>query len=180
MPELYHTPLAGPGDRPPGSATAMLRTASTKSNVASLCIRSALAAKTRITAISPLHVTQTRGKGVYSFFPEFQLLDQYNRVLRRVQAPGGSLGTSRGYLSSSRHPDEHCRGKTLAIAVLLTTSSKENVFVFFLRRTQPGNGQVFGPDPLHLIYVFILISRCCTDYAGSPKAWNEEGYSLTI
>lgn len=53
-PELYHTLLAGPGDRPPGSATAMLQTGSTMSNVASLCIRSAQAAKTRITVFLPL------------------------------------------------------------------------------------------------------------------------------
>lgn len=63
----------------------------------------------------PLHITRMRSKGVYNFFPEFQLLDQYDRVLRRVQAPGGSLGTSRRYLSSSRHSDENHRGIAHAI-----------------------------------------------------------------
>jgi hypothetical protein len=45
-PELNQTLLAGPGAQPPGSAAAMLHTGRTMSDVASLSLRSAHAAKT--------------------------------------------------------------------------------------------------------------------------------------
>lgn len=94
--ELSQTLLAGPGAQPPGSATAMLHTGSTMADVANLSIRSARAAKTRITVVTPTTWHINVGRGVYNFFPEFRLVDQYTRVLHRVQAPGGSLRTSRG------------------------------------------------------------------------------------
>jgi hypothetical protein len=51
--EVSQTLLAGPGAQPPGSATAMLQTGCTTADVANLSIRSAHAAKPRITVVTP-------------------------------------------------------------------------------------------------------------------------------
>jgi hypothetical protein len=100
--KLYHTNHAGPAAQTSGSATAMLQTGCTTADVANLSARSALAANPRITVETPTTWHVNVGRGVYNFFAEFRLADQYTRVLHRVQAPGDSVRTSRGKDYSSR------------------------------------------------------------------------------
>jgi len=139
--ELSQTLHAGPGAQPPGSATAMLQTGCTTADVANLSIRSAHAAKPRITVVTPTTWHVNVGRGVYNFFPEFRLVDQYTRVLHWVQAPGGSLRTSRGKTICIHHDILTSTAKELkqGFAVLLTPTSKKNKFLFFKNGQQNRN-----------------------------------------